>query len=300
MKLALILLALIPPFSGHSQDSAVSCITNWKLGDTKIYSIVHEKNTVRSGNNSTFKFAYEAWVTVIDSTAKSYTIKWVFHQPKPATGAAALSDSLPVYNGMSMIFRITDVGGFIELLNWEEVRDTYVRMLELSLPKKMDSTAVAGLQASKNLFHSKEVVESSLIREIQLFHVPYGYRYSAAEVTAKTGIASPFGGDPFPAVQTLKLTELDPKKDEFTLAIDLRIDEGSLKGMMDSLFKKMNIKDDQEMQAAREQYSFDLHGFSEYHFIRSSGWIKRLYYKRTTVLAGATQSDAYTITLKDQ
>jgi len=76
MKLFLILLALIPSHLGYSQDSAVSCIANWKLGDTKIYSIVREKNTSHpAGKSSTFKFAYEAWVTVIDSTAKSYTIK---------------------------------------------------------------------------------------------------------------------------------------------------------------------------------------------------------------------------------
>ena len=62
----------------------------------------------------------------------------------------------------------------------------------------------------------------------------------------------------------------------------------------------MNIKDEQEMQAAKEQFNFDLHDYTEYRFIRSSGWIRRLYYKRTTALAGTTQSDAYTISLKDQ
>lgn len=301
MKLLLVLLVLIPPHSGRSQDSTANCIANWKLGDTKIYSIVHEKNTAHSdGKSSPFTIAYEAWVTVIDSTAKSYTIKWVFHQPKQANSPSGLSGSLPIYNGMSMIFKITDVGAFIELLNWEEVRDAYIHMLELSLPKKTDSTTVAALQASKNLFNSKEMVESSLIEEIQLFHVPYGYKFSTVEATAKTGIANPFGGDPFPAVQVAKITEFDRKKDEFTLIFDLRIDKGNVKGILDSLLKKMNIKDDREMQAAREQFNFDLHDSSEYHFIRSSGWIRSLYYRRIAIVAGTTQSDAYTISLKDQ
>jgi len=301
MKLVFILLALMPCFLGHSQDSTASCIANWRLGDAKIYSIVHEKNAVHSdGKRSTFTFAYEAWVTVIDSTPKSYTIKWVFHLPKQTTISSALSDSLPVYNGMSMIFRINSVGGFIELLNWEEVRDTYIRMLELSLPKKMDSSAVAAVQASENLFHTKEMVESSLIQEIQLFHAPYGYKFPAVETTTKAEIGNPFGGQPFPAVQTSKVTEFDRKKDEFALTFDLQVDKGNVKGVIDSLLNKMNIKTDQEMQAAMEQYRFDLHDFSEYRFIRSSGWIRSLYYKRTAVTAGTTQSDAYTISLKDQ
>ncbi len=301
MKLAFVLLASILALSSHSQDSTASCITNWRLGDTKTYSIVHEKNAVHSdGNSSSFKIAYEAWVTVIDSTAKGYTVKWVFHLPKQTAILPALSDSLPVYNGMSMIFRITNVGGFIELINWEEVRDVYVRMLELSLPKKIDSSAVAAIQASKSLFNTKEMVESSLIKEIQLFHVPYGYKFSTVEAIGKMEIANPLGRRVSPAIQTSKVTELDPKKDEFTLTFDLRVDKGNVKGVIDSLLKKMSIKDDREMQAAREQYSFDLHDYSEYRFVKSSGWIRSLYYKRTSVLSGTTQSDAYTITLKDQ
>ena len=239
MKLAFILFALLPIFSVRSQDSTASCITNWRLGDTKTYSIVHEKNAVHSdGNSSSFKIAYEAWVTVIHSTAKGYIVKWVFHLPNSTAILPALSDSLPVYNGMSMIFRITNVGGFIELINWEEVRDVYVHMLELSLPEKMDSTKAAAIQASKNLFNTKETVESSLIQEIQLFHTPYGYRFSTVETTANTEIGNPFGGAPFPAIQTSRVTEFDQKQTEFTLALDLHVDKGNLKGIIELLFEK--------------------------------------------------------------
>lgn len=62
----------------------------------------------------------------------------------------------------------------------------------------------------------------------------------------------------------------------------------------------MNIKDDREMKVAREKYAnFDMHDFSEYRFITSNGWIRRLYNERTVDIAGMTQSDTYTFTLKD-
>ncbi|MBS1602409.1 MAG: hypothetical protein JST42_07045, partial [Bacteroidetes bacterium] len=121
MKLHLTLSAAILFFSGYSQtfahsqpgnDSSVNCIAFWKMGDTKVYSIVHEKNTTTDGVKAApFRFAYEAWISVIDSTAKNYTIKWVFHLPEAVTILRpALADSLPVYNGMQMIFRVTDMG----------------------------------------------------------------------------------------------------------------------------------------------------------------------------------------------
>jgi hypothetical protein len=72
-------------------------------------------------------------VSVIDSTAKGFMVKWVFHLPVEGGIPPSVAGSLPVYNGLQMIFRITDVGEFIDLLNWEEVRDAYVKMMEVSL-----------------------------------------------------------------------------------------------------------------------------------------------------------------------
>ena len=311
MKLPLTLSAVILFFSGYSQpsthsksgnDSSVNCIAFWKKGDTKVYSIVHEKNTTNNGvKAAAFRFAYEAWISVTDSTAKNYTVKWVFHPPEAVTiFRPAFADSLPVYNGLQMIFRVTDMGAFVELLNWEEVRDAYLRMMEISMPQKKDSTLTAVLQSAKNLYNSKEMVESSLIKEIQLFHVPFGYKFESRVVTAPTEITNPFGGQPLPGIQTIKVSGLAPKKDSFTLVFNLRVDKANTKSLIDSMMAKLNTKDDGEMQAAREKYaSFDLHDYSEYHFIRSSGWLKRVYYNRTVDIAGTIQDDAYTITLKE-
>jgi hypothetical protein len=75
MKLALIISALVISFSGHSQlsaysshreESVVSCIIHWKLGETKTYSIIHEKKSIDPpGKNPPFRFNYEASVSVI-------------------------------------------------------------------------------------------------------------------------------------------------------------------------------------------------------------------------------------------
>ena len=46
---------------------------------------------------------------------------------------------------MPMIFKISDMGAFTTLVNWEQVRDAYVRQMEMSLPPKPDSVALAGI-----------------------------------------------------------------------------------------------------------------------------------------------------------
>ena len=303
MKLLMTLLlavASVPAWSQNDGDSSVSCITYWKKGETKVYSILHEKTTGNQ-NNKHLSFAYEAHVTVLDSTAEDYTVKWVFHNPVlPGRDLSALSQPLPVFEGMQMIFRITSVGTFIELINWEEVRDSYIHLTEMGLPGKMDSTMRAIVDTTKAVFSTKENVEGMLIQEIQLFHLAYGAQFTTRQVSEKTQLSNPFGGDPLPAVQTYQVTKLDRWQDSYSLVIRQMLDSNNLERYMDTMFKKMGVKDGKELQTAKAQLStLVINDFTEYQFISSSGWIRRLHYLRTAGSAALKQSDAYTITLKD-
>jgi hypothetical protein len=268
MKPVLVILALMISCTGYSQsagkDSSASCIAYWKAGEEKTYTIIHEKITnTPDKNESVIRFAYQVRVSVIDATANDYTIKWVFQLPDSARiKHPEMADSLPVYNGLQMLFRISEMGTFIELLNWEEVRDAYISM-----------------GAGKSLYTSRKLVEAGLIREIQLFHMPYGYKFTTKEMVANTRLPNPFGGDPFPAHQIYRVTELNPLWDQFTLVFQLKLDKSNMKSKMGA-------------------ETYDMEDYTEYHFIQSTGWISSLFYKRTTSTGGLVQSDAYTIQLE--
>jgi len=259
MKLPVTLLlavASIPAWSQSDDDSSASCITYWKKSETKVYSILHEKTIdVKDSASRHFSFSYEAHITVLDSTEEDYTIKWVFHVSGQGNKELIGTQPLPVFEGMQMIFKISSVGTFIELINWEEVRDSYAHL-------------------SGTVYSTKESVEAALIKEIQLFHLPFGYKFTTRKVSENTQLSNPLGGDPLPALQTYQITELDRRQDRFTLSFRQELDKSS--------FDKLVVSDT-----------------SEYQFILSSGWIRRLYYLRTAGSAALKQSDAYTITLKD-
>jgi hypothetical protein len=72
-----------------------------------------------------------------------------------------------------------------------------------------------------------------------------------------------------------------------------------MRSLIDGLLKKMNIRGDKELQAAKAQLAtLEITDYSEYHFIWSSGWVRRLYRIRTAGSAGTKQTDAYTIELR--
>ena len=242
MKYLLTFFTLSICFFAFSQskvkDSSASCIANWKKGEEKVLYIIHNKENYEFDTlKSRINFSYEAHVSILDSNSTGYTVQWIFHLPEAIMQTNPnLADSLPVFEGMKMVFKTSGTGSFIELINWKEVKDAYIKMMEFSLPKNPDSTAKAVLNQTKALFNSKEMVEASLIKEIQLFHLPYGYKFTTKRTIAKTELANPFANEPLPAVQTFKITELRPKEDYFKLVVRQVIDKASAMKMFEGIF----------------------------------------------------------------
>lgn len=279
-------------------DSSASCVAYWKKGATKTLYINHNKTT---GGHQDVDFFYEAAVTVLDSTATGYTLQWIFHLPESVKQAKpGLADSLPVFEGLKMIYTTTGTGMFTTLSNWETVRDAYVKMMEYSLPKKLDSTAIAAIEKAKAMYGTREIVESALIREIQLYHFPFGYEFSTQQVSANTQLPNPFSATPIPAVQTIQIKAINQKAGDFKLAITLAIDKSAARTVFEAIVNKMGMDKDKVVAEAKQMLdSFEITDYSEYLITPSTGWIKRIDYKRTVNYAGKTQTDSYTIGIKE-
>jgi hypothetical protein len=179
-------------------------------------------------------------------------------------------------------------------VNWQEVRDFYIGMMEKSIPKNVDDTAKMVLQKTKDMFSTKEAVEGTLIKEVLLLHMPNGYQFSTKGSTSKTTTPSPFGTDPIPSLTTVKITELRPKQDYFHLTINQQIDkEGALK-MIRDVFKKMNVGSEKEIEEGMKEFkSFDITDKSDYSITISSGWVSHLLSSKTAVIGTSRQVESY-------
>lgn len=289
-------------FSQNNNPDSASCIAFWEKGESKIFHIVHEKTSSENGKlKSQFSLAYEAHVTVIDSSTENYTIQWIFHLSDSVKKAnPGLADLSPVYEGLKMIYKTSQTGVFVELMNWREVKDAYVKMMELSIRKELDSVGKAALEQSKAFFNSKEMVEAALIREIQLFHLPYGYQFSTTEIKEKGELPNPFGGDPLPALHTYKITELRPKQDYFNLVVTQYIDKMGSKKIIEDVFKRMGVQNDSSIvEVEKILNTLEIKDESEYHIIYSTGWPKKIKFTRTAHTGQMHQTDTYIVEMKN-
>jgi hypothetical protein len=284
-------------------DSTASCLAKWNKGDRKILYIAHNKVNYENGKvSSESSFGYEAHVNVLEKYADGYKVQWTFQLPQELKRAnPGLADSLPVFNGMKMVFKTDESGGFMELVNWQKVRDAYVRMMELSIPKNPDGSVDAAVEKTIALFSSRKMVETALIREIQLYYGPFGSSYSTRGTRVGTQLPNPLGDEPLPAVQSTQITALQPKEDHFTLVVTQDIDRAGATKLFEDIFKKMRFEDDKIVAEAKKLLQdFTISEHSEYHIRPSNGWITKIQYSKTGKTALMGQTDSYSIEMKPQ
>src|SRR5690349_12989659 len=69
-----------PPAS-KQKDTSQILIAHWKKGETKTYSITHNKQSSENGKPTNTSLTYWATIKVMDSTAEGYTLQWNYILP---------------------------------------------------------------------------------------------------------------------------------------------------------------------------------------------------------------------------
>jgi len=306
IKFFIALFALYTTTAAYAQnrttDTSATCIAFWKNKDTRVYQIKHTKEKYDEAKSKTVAEAtYEAHVNVIDSTAKGFTIEWVYKNYSTSGAPEQTLNSLhSIMEGLKIIYKTDNMGTFTELTNWKEVSDFAISAYQKAVAAQpQNKEFAAGLNQIKAIFQSKENIEALLIKEVQLFHSPFGVEYNKAGTTIETALPNVTGGAPFPATITLILNELNQKQDYCKVSLNQVIDKGKAGPIITEMLKKLSatpIKDEEELK--KQVMDMEISDINEFTFAISSGWIQRVFYSRTTNVGTIKQTESFEITEK--
>jgi hypothetical protein len=206
---------------------------------------------------------------------------------------------MPVYEGMQMIFKTDRNGVFKELINWKEVKDTYLKMMMVSLPRNLDDSTKKAIQKSNEMFNSREMAESSFINEIQLYHAPYGTFFTLNGNTFPASFPSPFTSEPIPAVVSEKLLSLSTTADHVSFSIGQDIDLDNATSFIKGMLKKMDIPDDSlAIMTSGLLSTIRMKDHREYQFSLSTGWLKKLVFQKTAATDQFNKKESFVFELK--
>lgn len=283
-------------------DTSATCIAFWKNKETKVYQIRHSKEKLESGNQkSVAEGFYEAHLSVIDSSEAGFTMEWVYKNFKTSMeNESALSSLNAIMEGLKIVYKTDDVGMFTELINWEEVRDfSFSQYENLISAKSQNKEYVAALNQIKSIFQTKENIESLLIKEVQLFHTPFGVEYYTTGTIVETELPNVTGGAPFPATITLKLDELNLQSNRCTVSLNQTIDKGKAGPIIVAMLKKLSSSPiESEAEINKQIQDMEISDINQYTYAISSGWLNSIFFKRTSNVGKFKQTETYEITEK--
>jgi len=226
------------------KDSTVQVIGYWNNKEKQTYSITTEKYKVKGSDTTEREFvAYEVDITIKDSTAKSYTIEWFYKNCKIQTNNLFTKKLTSLISqDMSVIIKTDEMGAFVEVVNWQEVKRHINKCTDLLKKEFKDIPKIDEIiNQVESMFSSKEAIESFAIKDIQQFYTFHGGKYKLREESnAKMKLLSIYGGQTVDADVTVTLEEINFIDKNSTIRMRQTVDSKQLTDAFYEYIKKLS------------------------------------------------------------
>jgi len=208
-------------------DSTVQFVGYWNLNESQTYRVEFSKFKI-AGQDTTSKdvIRYDSEVTIIDSTATGYKIKWVYKNYSFKTDNELTARLLRLGENIPFVYTTDELGAFKELINYGEIKASIGIALDSLAVEFSDIPNINRiLDQVKETYATKEAIENNGMDEILYFHYPFGAQYNVNRVySTDTKLSNLYGGDPFDAVVESSIVELDTVNSTSVVKIFTTID----------------------------------------------------------------------------
>ena len=194
------------------KDSTVQVIGYWSKYDKQSYDVTYEKYKVKNKDTiSRELMKYEVDVKIIDSTANSYSIEWFYKNYSINTENELVRKLTSIADDISVKIKTDEYGAFLEVINWEEVRDYLEKVTEKLKVELKDVPNYKEIIANvMSIYSTKESVEANAIKDALQFYKFHGVKYKLGEeLTGKLETSNNFGGKPFETDVQYSLDEIN-------------------------------------------------------------------------------------------
>ncbi|PWJ43968.1 hypothetical protein [Sediminitomix flava] len=219
----------------NMNDSSAQVIGYWDMNEKQSYTITEEKYKIRDADTTNREFIkYSVDVTIVDSTANSYDIEWLYKDFDIDTEDEFSKKLISISENMVIKIRTDEMGSLQHVLNWKEVQKYISKSLKLLKKefKKQIKDAPNMDQIFRqvaNMYATKEAIEAGAIKEILQFYTFHGARYELGEeYKGDMKTANLLGGEPFDTHMSVSLDELNPEDNNYIIRMKSSVDSQQL------------------------------------------------------------------------
>jgi hypothetical protein len=300
------LFLIIKPIYGccqiSAEDSTVQAIAYWDKGEHQDYAISLRKIKIKDQDTVSNELStYDVEVTVVDSSSKSYTLEWFYknYQTSNPDKKSATEKISKINENLKYRYTTDEMGSFIELTNWKEIRSHINESMKLIMKEQGDDPELKKVMSQlEKLFTTKEAIESAVIKDIRLYHTFHGAKYKLGEqIEGKIDLPNILGNKPLTAQSTVYLDEINFEDQNYVLRYGQVIDQDQLRSAVKSYLDQMakSIKSPKPEESIFRDLKHETEVGCRIH---NSGWVIYTYQTITVNMGEATSIEEWEIEIK--
>jgi hypothetical protein len=264
----------------QTDTTKVSFVAYWSLGDSYDFKVSKIKQEWKENQlKKDEKQEYIANFTVIDSTETSYTIRWTFENNLENTYKIPqeLLDKFSKYKLTEIEYKTSELGEFIEILNWQQVSEIMMNMIDDIVEvlseddENKKETLTNAMNPLKSVYSSKEGIESIVLKELQYFHFPMGVEFDTTEpLFYEDELPNFFGGNPIKADAKLYFDKVDFEEGFCVLHQEMTLNPDDTITMLKDFFTQAKLNGD-EMEKAMKTAEIKINDKNTYEYYFDPG-----------------------------
>lgn len=304
IKALVVLILFVLCFKANSQilnDSTVQFVAYWRLHETQTYRLNQNSYKVKNGdtlNRETIN--YDAELTIIDSLASNYIIKWTYKNFDYKTENKFIEKLMKIAENMSVIYSTDEYGAFQEVKNFDEIKKYMDRGFDTLLVEFKSIPNIGPIvNQVRKTFSTKEAIEAAAINELHYFHAPFGSKCALNMIyKGEKKLPNIYGGEPFDAKVQTDLVQIDTANSSSMIRIVTTVDSTQAKqatiAYLKQISKASNLPeptiDKVPEISIQSRFASDVH--------LPSGWVLDAYDIKEVISGNEKKVDEVQITLK--
>lgn len=300
LTLSLFLLSAQSLISQVDKDP-IAFIAYWSEGDsydfkvTKISQTWNNELLIKKDSSQ-----YVANFLVLEENENSYKIQWSYRNQlfssfqenlKRNNDDIEIMSSIPSkYDTLSIIYKTSELGEFLEIENWKEISDLIIDLFH-EIEQGLGSQNPESTEEIKNvmtslleIYSSKEGIEQLVLKDLQYFHSPFGYEYDTADtIKYEQELPNMLGGEPIKCLGTINFEEIDLANSFCVLREELIINPDDTKRLTIQLLKNLGF-DNNNIDEVFHTAVFDILDLNLYEYYFYPGVPHSIYGSRKIIV----------------
>jgi hypothetical protein len=241
-----------------SNISEIEIIPHWKKNETHSITIKSTTTDIENGKPYSYLTTFNANFKVLENSDSEYIVEWIFTNSKLAENDPNFENNiLAKLLNIKFKIKLSNFGQFIELVNADEVRATANKAIDELNAKEMNPNMKVQYNGVKQMIVSKQGLEIVLLKYVKLYNFSFGYEYKINfEQINNVKFPNPLGGEPFEAVEKVKLINVDLNSSICKIETSKNVDGEILSKSVMEFLKRNNKNHIKEIEQEFGKYDF--------------------------------------------